>query len=51
MEYLQSVKKEETQYAITIMEEKLASMKPNMAAIAEYKKKVCLIPENSFVSL
>ena len=27
-------------YEITVQEEKLAQMKPNMAAIAEYKKKV-----------
>ena len=28
------------QYEITIEEEKLKQMKPNMAAIAEYRKKV-----------
>ena len=28
------------QYEITVLEEKLQQMKPNMAAIAEYRKKV-----------
>ena len=40
-EKLEDVDKEEEQYAITVLEEKKAQMKPNMAAIAEYKKKVC----------
>ena len=39
-EKLQETDKEEEQYAITVLEEKKAQMKPNMAAIAEYKKKV-----------
>ena len=39
---LKDINKEDTQYEITVLEEKLAQMKPNMAAIAEYKKKVCL---------
>ena len=30
------------QYEITVSEEKLKQMKPNMAAIAEYRKKVKL---------
>ena len=37
---LRSLNKEDTQYEITVLEEKLAQMKPNMAAIAEYRKKV-----------
>ena len=41
-EKLEEVDKEEEQYAITVLEEKKAQMKPNMAAIAEYKKKVIL---------
>ena len=40
-QYLADVNKEDVQYEITVLEEKLAQMKPNMAAIAEYKKKVC----------
>ena len=39
-EKLEEADKEEEQYAITVLEEKKAQMKPNMAAIAEYKKKV-----------
>jgi len=39
-EELQAIVKEDTQYEITVLEEKLAQMKPNMAAIAEYRKKV-----------
>ena len=39
-EKLEEIEKEEEQYAITVLEEKKAQMKPNMAAIAEYKKKV-----------
>ena len=39
-ERLEEADKEEEQYAITVLEEKKAQMKPNMAAIAEYKKKV-----------
>ncbi|XP_071085692.1 structural maintenance of chromosomes protein 4-like [Haliotis cracherodii] len=38
-EQLTSINKEEVQYEITVLEEKLAQMKPNMAAIAEYRKK------------
>ena len=37
---LTGVDKEDIQYEITVLEEKLAKMKPNMAAIAEYRKKV-----------
>jgi hypothetical protein len=39
-EELKATNKEDTQYEITVLEEKLAKMKPNMAAIAEYRKKV-----------
>lgn len=39
-EQLTGINKEEVQYEITVLEEKLAQMKPNMAAIAEYRKKV-----------
>ena len=39
-ERLLEVDKEEEQYTITVLEEKKAQMKPNMAAIQEYKKKV-----------
>jgi len=39
-EELTTIDKENTQYEITVLEEKLAQMKPNMAAIAEYRKKV-----------
>ena len=39
-EELINTNKEDTQYEITVMEEKIAQMKPNMAAIVEYKKKV-----------
>ena len=39
-EELESINKEDIQYEITVCEEKLNSMKPNMAAIAEYRKKV-----------
>ena len=39
-ETLTGVDKEDIQYEITVLEEKLAKMKPNMAAIAEYRKKV-----------
>ncbi|BFZ06696.1 hypothetical protein BsWGS_09735 [Bradybaena similaris] len=38
-EELQSLKKQEVQIEITVQEEKLAQMKPNMAAISEYRKK------------
>ncbi|CAG5133855.1 unnamed protein product [Candidula unifasciata] len=38
-EELQSLNKQEVQIEITIQEEKLAQMKPNMAAISEYRKK------------
>ena len=41
-EKLDEVDKEDEQYAITVLEEKKNQMKPNMAAIAEYKKKVRL---------
>lgn len=36
---LKELDKEAIQYEITVLEEKLAQMKPNMAAIAEYRKK------------
>ena len=39
-EALRDIDKEGVQYEITVLEEKLAQMKPNMAAIAEYRKKV-----------
>lgn len=39
-EELAELDKEAIQYEITVLEEKLAQMKPNMAAIAEYRKKV-----------
>ncbi|PVD19075.1 hypothetical protein C0Q70_21634 [Pomacea canaliculata] len=38
-EQLEGVLTDEVQYKITVKEERLAQMKPNMAAIAEYKKK------------
>ncbi|KAK3094368.1 hypothetical protein FSP39_000811 [Pinctada imbricata] len=38
-EELEDVDIEKTSYEITIIEESLAKMKPNMAAIAEYRKK------------
>ncbi|XP_069103456.1 structural maintenance of chromosomes protein 4-like [Argopecten irradians] len=41
-EELAVIDKEATQYEITVLEEKLAHMKPNMAAIAEYRKKETL---------
>ncbi|XP_033759958.1 structural maintenance of chromosomes protein 4-like isoform X2 [Pecten maximus] len=41
-EELATLDKEATQYEITVLEEKLAQMKPNMAAIAEYRKKETL---------
>lgn len=37
---LADIDKEGVQYEITVLEEKLAQIKPNMAAIAEYRKKV-----------
>lgn len=40
-EELQRLNRQEVQMGITVQEEKLSSMKPNMAAIAEYRKKVC----------
>lgn len=36
---LEDVDKEDIEYQITILEEKMSEMKPNMAAIAEYRKK------------
>jgi len=39
-EEVEALNKEETGYQITLLEEKLTQMKPNMAAIAEYRKKV-----------
>ena len=43
-EELKEIDKEGIQYEITVLEEKLAQMKPNMTAIAEYRKKVsCFI--------
>ncbi|EDO40646.1 predicted protein [Nematostella vectensis] len=38
-EDLEAVDKEAVMYEITVLEEKLAQLKPNMAAIAEYRKK------------
>ena len=48
-EKLEEADKEEEQYAITVLEEKKAQMKPNMAAIAEYKKKV-VTPIKSWIT-
>lgn len=42
-EQLEGVLTDEVQYKITVKEERLAQMKPNMAAIAEYKKKVSFL--------
>ena len=39
-EELAELSKDEIQYKITVLEEELSQMKPNMAAIAEYRKKV-----------
>ncbi len=39
-EQLEEHDEKEVQYEITVKEEEKARMKPNMAAIAEYKKKV-----------
>ena len=39
-EALQALKKEDTQYQITVMEERLEQLSPNMAAIEAYRKKV-----------
>ena len=39
-EELEEINKEDIQFNITVQEEKLTQMKPNMAAIAEYRKKV-----------
>lgn len=39
-EELEEIEIEGLKYKITVAEAKLAKMKPNMAAIAEYKKKV-----------
>ena len=39
-EELSALNKKDIQVEITVQEEKLAQMKPNMAAIAEYRKKV-----------
>ena len=35
--YSEEVDVKSTQYQITVLEEKLGKMKPNMAAIAEYR--------------
>ena len=39
-EQLERVSKEETQYQITVMEERIEQLKPNMAAIEAYHRKV-----------
>ena len=39
-EELAEIHTKDTQFAITVLEEQLNQMKPNMAAIAEYRKKV-----------
>lgn len=39
-EDLEKIDKETVSYEITVLEEKLNQMKPNMAVIAEYRKKV-----------
>jgi hypothetical protein len=39
-EDLDGIKVDELKFQITTQEEKLQHMKPNMAAIAEYRKKV-----------
>ena len=41
-EELHRLSKEDTQYEITVLEEKRTQMKPNMAAIAEYRKKASI---------
>ena len=41
-EYFKELDENATTYQITILEEKLRSMKPNMSAIPEYKRKVSL---------
>ena len=38
--YLEELDENAINYQITILEEKLSTMKPNMSAIAEYKRKV-----------
>jgi structural maintenance of chromosome 4 len=40
-EDLVNINKEEVEYEITMLEEKLKKMSPNMKAIEEYKRKVC----------
>lgn len=39
-EELAEINHDEIKFQITVLEEKLTQMKPNMAAIAEYRKKV-----------
>ena len=39
VEVLRDVSKEATQQELTLLDERLGGMKPNMAAIAEYRKK------------
>ena len=39
-EELEQINKQEIEYQITMLEEKLKQMTPNMAAIEEYRKKV-----------
>ena len=39
-EELQGINRQETEYQITMLEERLKQMTPNMAAIEEYKRKV-----------
>ena len=39
-EYLDDLDVDAINYQITILEEKIRNMKPNMSAIAEYKRKV-----------
>ena len=42
-EELAEIDHDEIKFQITVLEEKLTQMKPNMAAIAEYRKKVKLV--------
>ena len=41
-EELAGLDKQTVEYEITVLEERLKQMTPNMAAIEEYKRKVCV---------
>ncbi len=45
-EELDKINKQEIEYQITMLEERLKQMSPNMAAIEEYRKKVSTIPSH-----